>query len=105
MAARGAVSPLQPPTSESCRSMIVVLRASWEAVFLGLAPESRFVPLFEVDRRQIVDRRVASSRVVPALDEVEHDRLGHGLRLESMLCEQLALEGGEERLAHRVVEA
>src|SRR5881628_501506 len=51
MAARGAVSPLQPPTSESCRSTIVVLRASWEAVFLGFAPESRFVPLFEVDRR------------------------------------------------------
>ena len=44
-------------------------------------------------------------RVVPALDELEEGQLGFGLRLKAPPAQQLAFEGGEEALAHRVVEA
>jgi hypothetical protein len=43
--------------------------------------------------------------VVPALDELEHGHAGLGLGFEAAAGEQLALERGEEALAHRVVEA
>jgi len=42
-------------------------------------------------------------RVVPALDEIEDRHARLGLGLEGSPVEQLAFEGGEEALAHRVV--
>jgi hypothetical protein len=58
---------------------------------------------FVVDRREIVEGRMAAMRVVPALDEVEdrHTRLDLGL--EAAPVEQLAFERGEEALIHGVV--
>src|SRR5208282_5165272 len=58
-----------------------------------------------VDRREIVERGMTPMWVVPALDELEqrHARIGWGL--EAAAREQLAFQGREEALAHRVVEA
>lgn len=44
-------------------------------------------------------------RVVPALDEVEDRHTGFALVAEPMAVEQLALQGREEALTHRVVVA
>src|SRR5665213_2000523 len=44
-------------------------------------------------------------RVVPALDEIEHNGRGFALILESMEREQLALQRRVETLAHRIVVA
>ena len=44
-------------------------------------------------------------RVVPALDEIEHNGRGFALILESMEREQLALQRCVEALAHRIVVA
>ena len=42
-------------------------------------------------------------RIVPALDEVEDSETSLDLVLETRSIEELALERGEEALAHRVV--
>src|ERR1700730_11243646 len=60
---------------------------------------------FVVDRREIVERGMAAMRVVPTLDEVEHHHAGLDLGFETLAVEQLAFEGGEEALAHGVIEA
>src|SRR3990170_1656691 len=57
----------------------------------------------EYDGRQVVERRMAAPRVVPALDEVEDRKAGLGRRAEAVTVEQLALERREEALAERVV--
>jgi len=44
-------------------------------------------------------------RVVPTFDEIEHRHAGLDLGLEALAVEQLAFEGGEEALAHGVIEA
>src|SRR5690606_6061122 len=56
-----------------------------------------------VGRRDVAQRRVPPAGVVEALDKVEHGHLGLGLGPEPLLIEELALECGEEALAHRVV--
>jgi hypothetical protein len=48
---------------------------------------------------------VATVRIVPALDEVEDGKAGLDVVLEAGSIEELALERGEEALAHRVVVA
>ena len=57
------------------------------------------------DGRVVAERRVAATRVVPPLDEVEerHPRLR--LRGKSAPVEQFAFERREEALAHRIVKA
>src|SRR5258708_21751782 len=85
--------------------MIGATRGSWEAVFRRLSLKCRFLPFLELDRRNVTQRRVPTLRVVEALDELEHDRDSLRLRVKLVLRQQLALERGEERLAHRVVEA
>jgi hypothetical protein len=94
-----------PPTLDSNTGMIVALRASLEAVFDRLDLLRGSVPLFERHRRHLTDRRVPTLRVVPALDELEHDRHGLTLTAKLVLHQQFALDRGEERLAHRVVVA
>ena len=44
-------------------------------------------------------------RVVPAVDELEDRQLRLGMRAKGVALDQLAFYGGEEVLAHRVVEA
>src|SRR5271169_4657622 len=56
-----------------------------------------------VDRREISDRRMATARVVEALDELEHRGPRLGLRLEAAPVEKLAFQRGEEALAHGIV--
>jgi len=51
----------------------------------------------------LAERRVASARIVPALDELEDDLAGLRLGAELPPVEQLAFERGEEALAHRIV--
>ena len=46
---------------------------------------------------------MAPFRIVPALDELEDGHAGLRLGLELPPIEQLALQGGEEALAHRIV--
>src|SRR5208282_4997785 len=60
---------------------------------------------FVVDRRQVVERGVTPMGVVPALDELEHCHARLDLGPKAAAGEQLALQGREEALAHRVVEA
>ena len=48
---------------------------------------------------------MAAMRVVPTLDEIEHRHAGLDLGFETLAVEQLAFEGGEEALAHGVIEA
>ena len=60
------------------------------------------VPL-EVERGFLTEAGVTSMRVVPSLDEVEDGHSGLGLVAEAVLVEELALEGGGEALAERVV--
>src|SRR6266567_2893996 len=85
--------------------MIVDPGATVEAVLRCDDLGTHFVPPFELERRDLPERRMATVGVVPALDELEYDRHRLRLRVEAMLRQQLALQGGEERLAHRVVEA
>ena len=65
----------------------------------------RSVSPFIVGRRLVVESRVPPVRVVPPLDEVEDRQSCFGSRLEASTVRQLALEGREEILAHRIVEA
>ena len=53
--------------------------------------------------RKIAQGRVATGRVVEAFDELKdgHPRLA--VRSEATPIDQLAFEGGEETLAHRIV--
>ena len=60
---------------------------------------------FVIDWREIVERRMAAMRVVPTLDEIEHCHAGLELVFETLPVEQLAFEGSEKALAHRIVEA
>jgi len=46
---------------------------------------------------------MSASGIVPAFDEVEYGEARVGLGPEAFTIEQLALEGREEALAHRVV--
>ena len=46
-------------------------------------------------------RLVPTVRVVPALDELEDGHAGFHLAPEPPAVQELALEGGEEALAHR----
>ena len=48
---------------------------------------------------------MAPSRIVPALDELEDGHPCFGMRPEPPALEQLAFEGREEALAHRIVVA
>ena len=58
---------------------------------------------FVFDGREIAQGRVAARWIVEAFDELKdgHARLGVGS--EAMSVDQLAFEGGEETLAHRIV--
>ena len=79
--------------------MIVALRASLEAVFRRRDGNHLCVSPFELDRRDVAQRRVPTLRDVPALNELEYDRASLSLRVKPMLREQLALQCREERLA------
>ena len=57
------------------------------------------------DRGVVAERGVAAARVVPALDELEKSHPRLGLRRPPPPVDQLALECGEEALAHRVIKA
>src|ERR1700676_1508319 len=59
---------------------------------------------FVVDRRPIVERRVAPMGVVPPFNEVEDRHAGLDLGLETTPVNQLAFERGEKTFAHGVVE-
>src|ERR1700735_4986122 len=61
------------------------------------------MPPLVVDRGEISDRGMAAAWIVEALDEFEDRTTCFGLCLEPTPIEQLALEGREETLAHRVV--
>ena len=58
---------------------------------------------FVFDGGEITEGRVAAGRIVEAFDELEdgHPRLA--VRSEATSIDQLAFEGGEETLAHRIV--
>ncbi len=56
-------------------------------------------------RRQVVERRMSPVRVVEAPDVVEECQPRRVARRERLSREQFAVEGGEETLPHRVVEA
>src|SRR5579875_2823609 len=58
-----------------------------------------------IDRRPIVERGMAAVGVVPSLDEIKDRAARLGLGLEAPPAEQFAFQGGEEALAHGVVEA
>lgn len=60
---------------------------------------------FEHGRREVTNRRVPAPCVVEAFDEIEDREFGVGGGKESGAVEELALERGEEALAHRVVVA
>src|SRR6266404_4952338 len=61
------------------------------------------MPTLVVDWGEIPDRRVAAARIVEAFDELEHRDPRLGLGFEQAPDEKLALERGEEALAHGVV--
>src|SRR5216683_6932836 len=48
---------------------------------------------------------MAAMGIVPAFDELEDGHAGLGLGFEAAAVEQFTFEGGEETLAHRVIEA
>ena len=60
---------------------------------------------FEADRREVADRRVATTGIVPALDVVEDGEAGVSVTAERRAVNQLALERGEDALGHGVVVA
>src|SRR6266403_146229 len=53
--------------------------------------------------RAVAEGGMQPRRVVPAFDEAEAGHLRLGLRRKAATFQQLALEGREEALAHRVV--
>ena len=57
-----------------------------------------------VNRRQIINRRMAAVRVIPSFDKLEDRQACFDLGFETAPVKQLALEGGKETLAHGVVE-
>ena len=61
--------------------------------------------LLEGDGGEVAERRVSALGVVEAFDEVEHSQFGFGSVDKTRAIEQLALERGEEALAHGVVVA
>src|ERR1700686_2983508 len=59
--------------------------------------------MFVGDGRAVAEGGMQPRRVVPAFDEAEAGDLRRGLRRKAAAFEQLAFEGREEALAHRVV--
>ena len=58
---------------------------------------------FVFDGRKIAQGRVAARRIVEAFDELENGGPRLAVRSEATSIDQLAFEGGEETLAHRIV--
>ena len=58
---------------------------------------------FVFDGRKIAQGRMAAGRVVEAFDEVKDGDPRRAVRSETAPIDQLAFEGGEETLAHRIV--
>src|SRR5262245_46978947 len=69
----------------------------------GWAHEGLLTSLFVPEGRVVGQGRVATMRVVPALDELEDGSPSRGGIAEASAPQQFALERGEEALAHRVV--
>ena len=65
----------------------------------GDAPVLLFIP----NRALIVQGRMTTMRVVPPLDELKHRLFGFLTGSQSHPVDELALQGGEEGLTHRVV--
>ena len=65
--------------------------------------DAHFVDLFVVDGGSIVESGVTTVRVVPRFDELEDRHTGGRWVREADPIEQLALQGREKGLAHRVV--
>src|SRR3989338_9306715 len=63
------------------------------------------MPPLELAGGIITEGGMAAARIVETLDEVEDGHAGLGLGPEAAAVEQLALEGCEEALTHRVIEA
>jgi len=59
--------------------------------------------VLERNRREITDARMTSPWIIKTLDELKDRDPGLRLRLESPSIQQLAFEGGEKTLAHRIV--
>ena len=58
---------------------------------------------FVFDGGGITEGRVAAGRIVEAFDELEDGDAGLAMRSEAATIDELALEGREETLAHRIV--
>ena len=58
---------------------------------------------FVFDGRKIAQGRVAARRIVEAFDEVKDGHPRRAVRSETAPIDQLAFEGSEETLAHRIV--
>jgi hypothetical protein len=67
--------------------------------------EVHLVDLLILDGGSIGQRRVATMRVVPRLDELEGGDAGRRRVRNADTIQQLTLQGGEEGLSHRVVVA
>src|SRR5262245_3942550 len=65
----------------------------------------RCVPLFEADRRVIVEGGMPPTRVVPAFNKLKHAPARVAGRREADAIEQFALERGKETLAQGIVVA
>src|SRR5262245_48477899 len=61
------------------------------------------VPLFEGERRLVIERRVPPPWIVKALDEVEDREPRLSRRAQGDAIEQLTFQRGKEALAQRVV--
>src|SRR2546421_8777107 len=72
---------------------------------LDVGGASDRVPLFEGERRLVIERRVSPPRIVEALDKVEDRESGLSRRAQRDAIEQLAFQRGKEALAQRVVVA
>ena len=57
---------------------------------------------FVFDGRKIAQGRVAAGRIVEAFDELKDGYPRLAVRSEATSIAQLAFEGGEETLAHRI---
>lgn len=67
---------------------------------------SRLVPSvarLEAGRRLVTEARLAAAQVVPTLDEPEHGPADLALRPERVSLDGIALQRGEEQLAHGVI--
>jgi len=78
--------------------------ARFRGQHLGWISSHRLCSALVVDRRETAERRMATVRIVPRLDEVEHSRFGLSLRAKAMLNEQLALERCVERRSKPAIE-